>query len=247
LHEFYRQMSDEDYLVEEEGRRRTARRLLNLLAKHVPSGRLLEVGCGHGLLLDEARRRGYDAEGLELSVDAARHARDALGLTVRETVLEDTALDGECYDAVLLIDVLEHLDDPVAALERAGSLLAAGGALLIVTPDPSSLTARVAGARWWGYLPAHFCLIPRVTLRELIRARGLVLAEDVPLVRSFTLGYWLAGFAERGGRVGAAIARIAARLPRTALLSASLGDERVLLARHVGVRSNERPARERSR
>jgi 2-polyprenyl-3-methyl-5-hydroxy-6-metoxy-1,4-benzoquinol methylase len=139
-------MSDEDYLVEEEGRRRTARRLLDLLAKHVPSGRLLEVGCGHGLLLDEARRRGYDAEGLELSVDAARHARDALGLTVRETVLEDTALDGECYDAVLLIDVLEHLDDPVAALKRAGSLLAAGGALLIVTPDPSSLTARVAGA-----------------------------------------------------------------------------------------------------
>lgn len=234
-------MSDEDYLVEEEGRRRTARRLLDLLAKHVPSGRLLEVGCGHGLLLDEARRRGYDTEGLELSVDAARHARDALGLSVRETVLEDTALDGERYDAVLLIDVLEHLDDPVAALERAGSLLAPGGALVIVTPDPSSLTARVAGARWWGYLPAHFCLIPRAILRELIRARGLVLAEDVPLVRSFTLGYWLAGFAQRGGRVGAAITRISARLPRTALLSASLGDERVLLARRVGVSSTERP------
>src|SRR5438445_9196266 len=47
------------------------------------------------------------------------------------------------------------------------------------------------------------------------------------------------GFAERGGRVGAAIARIAARLPRTALLSASLGDERVLLARRVGVRDRK--------
>ena len=43
------------------------------------------------------------------------------------------------------------------------------------------------------------------------------------------------------GRVGATIARIAARLPRTALLSASLGDERVLLARYVGVRSPGRP------
>ncbi len=60
LHDLYREMSDDSYLVEEAGRRRTARRLLDLLAAHVASGRLLEVGCGHGLLLDEARRRGYE-------------------------------------------------------------------------------------------------------------------------------------------------------------------------------------------
>src|SRR6188472_174585 len=78
LHELYRQMSDHDYLAEEEGRRRTARRLLDVLATQLPSGRLLDVGSGHGLLLDEARARGYEAEGLELSEAAVRHARDAL-------------------------------------------------------------------------------------------------------------------------------------------------------------------------
>jgi 2-polyprenyl-3-methyl-5-hydroxy-6-metoxy-1,4-benzoquinol methylase len=226
-------MRDEDYLAEEEGRRRTARRLLDLLAAHAPRGRLLEVGCGHGLLLDEARRRGYAVEGLELSVEAARYARERLGLSVREMVLEDAALDSERYDAVLLVDVLEHLDDPVAALERLRTMLAPGGALLIVTPDPSSFMARVARRRWWGYLPAHFCLIPRKTLRKLMCAGDLVLAEDVLYVRSFTPGYWLRGLGERGGWAAGAIGYVAERLPRKALLTASLGDERVMIARRI--------------
>ena len=235
LHELYREMSDVSYLAEERGRRRTARRLLDLLEPHRSGGRLLDVGCGHGLLLDEARSRGFEVEGLELSREAAQHARDALGLSVLEVALEDMKLDGERFDAIVLADVLEHLDDPVRALDKCVELLAADGALLIATPDPSSLTARLAGSRWWGYLPAHLCLLPRLTLRELIVARGLVLAEDVALVRSFTPGYWLQGLAERGGRAGGALRALAGLVDQRALLSLSLGDERVLLARKIEV------------
>src|SRR4051794_27789023 len=85
LHELYRDMSDDAYLGEEAGRRATAAHLLDLIAEQVPAGRLLDVGCGHGLLLDEARSRGYEAVGLELSRAAARHAREALDLDVRES------------------------------------------------------------------------------------------------------------------------------------------------------------------
>ena len=60
LHDLYREMRDDDYLDEEAGRRATANRLLDLIGAHVPRGRLLDVGCGHGLLLDEARTRGYE-------------------------------------------------------------------------------------------------------------------------------------------------------------------------------------------
>jgi SAM-dependent methyltransferase len=241
LQELYREMRDDGYLVEEEGRRRTARRLLDLLARHVPGGRLLDVGSGHGLLLDEARRRGYAAEGLEISRAAALHARDALGVKVREASLEDSALNGERFDAIVLADVLEHFDDPVGSLERCAGLLADGGALVVVTPDPSSLTARLAGGRWWGYLPSHTCLLPRVTLRELVAARGLVLAEDVPLVRAFSPAYWLNGLAERGGRAGRALRALSDRLPEQRTLSLSLGDERVLLARKLAVLAPDRP------
>ncbi len=118
LHDLYREMSDDAYLAEEQGRRATARRVLDLIAPHVPAGRLLDVGCGHGLMLDEARTRGYDVLGLELSRTAAAHARDALGLHVREEPVEAFAAAAEeRFDVIVLADVIEHLEDPAATLE----------------------------------------------------------------------------------------------------------------------------------
>jgi 2-polyprenyl-3-methyl-5-hydroxy-6-metoxy-1,4-benzoquinol methylase len=240
LHELYRQSSDDAYLTEEAGRRATAARLLDLIAPHVPAGRLLDVGCGPGLLLDEARRRGYTTVGLELTQTAARHARQALGLDVREVPLEAfDEFDG--FDVVVLADVLEHLDDPVAGVDRVARLLRPGGVLCLVTPDPSSVTARLAGARWWGYLPAHTCLLPRRTLREVISAAGLVLSTDVPAVRAFSARRWVTGLAERLGPLRRPLETLAAALPAAASLSLTLHDERVVLAHRVEVQRAREP------
>ena len=233
LHAIYREMADAEYLEEAAGRRQTARRLLDRIGSYRAGGRLLDVGCGHGLLLDEARHRGWETVGIELSASSAAYARDRLGLDVREQPLE--SLMGESFDAIVMADVLEHLDDPVAAIDRCRGLLAPNGVLLVVTPDPASATARVAGARWWGYLPAHTCLIPRRTLREILSARGLVISDDVPFVRSFSAGYWFAGLAERSGAAGRALTALGRAVPG-GTLSLPLGDERVILAHSVAPR-----------
>jgi len=243
LAELYRGMSDDLYLSEEEGRRATARRLVELIRRHVPAGALLDVGCGHGLLLDEARRSGYAVTGLELSESARAYATDVLGLDVRDEPVERFAADQPeaSFQVIVLADVIEHLEDPLGALDACERLLAPGGALCVITPDPSSAAARLAGDRWWGYIPAHTYLFPRQTLRELLEARGLVISEDVPLVRSFEFRYWLNGLAERNRRVGG-LARAAAATPlgdRT--LSMSLGDERVMLAHKVPVARSPKP------
>src|SRR4051794_25273940 len=244
LHELYREMRDDDYLAEEAGRRATASRLLDLVGAHRPRGRLLDVGCGHGLLLDEARKRGYETVGLELSREAAAHAR-SLGLDVREWPLEafGQGTNGDApgtFDAVVLADVLEHLDDPVGAINQCAALLRPGGVLCVVTPDPSSATAKLAGSRWWGYLPAHTVLLPRRTLRELISASGLVISDDVPFVRTFAAKRWVGGLAERLGSAGAPLNAVAERMPPVKL-SLSLGDERVILAHRTPVRLAEQP------
>ncbi len=229
----YRDMADPGYLAEEAGRRATARRLLARLERHVRPARLLEAGCGHGLLLDEARRRGWEVMGLEPSAAAATHARDVLGLDVRQEPIEtlDPAAAGR-FAAVVLVDVLEHLEDPLRALRACAALLAPGGALLVVTPDPSAAVARLAGRRWWGFLPAHTHLIPRRTLRTALAREGLEPVDETGLWRTFSLGYWAAGLGERvgpgdGGRRGGRIGAAAARIPVTL----SLGDERVIVAR----------------
>jgi len=229
-------MEDDDYLGEEAGRRRTAVRLLDLIGQHVPPGRLLDVGCGHGVLLAEARARGYEGLGLELAAGAIRHARDELGLTVLDVPLEEFSQQAaEPFDVIVLADVLEHLDDPVDAIDTCCELLADGGVLCVVTPDPASPAARLCGRRWWGFLPAHRCLLPRRTVLELLASRGLVISTDVPLVRSFTVVRWVAGLAERAGPLAGPLGRLAKRDGQIAgrELSLSLGDERVVLAHRL--------------
>jgi len=232
LHALYRGMRDDAYLTEETGRRRTARSVLDAVERHGTRGRMLDVGCGHGLLLDEARARGWQVAGLEISAASRAHATDVLGLDVRDATLDDLdpATDGG-LQAVVLTDVLEHLDDPVAALAQIGLLLAPGGVVCVVTPDPSSLTARVAGSRWWGYLRSHTFLVPAATLRELLRAAGLEPVEEKQLRRSFTFGCWLGGLGERSGPLARALERIRRLGVARRQLTLSLGDERVVIAR----------------
>jgi 2-polyprenyl-3-methyl-5-hydroxy-6-metoxy-1,4-benzoquinol methylase len=243
LLDLYRDMEDDHYLDEEAGRRATSRRLLRHVEKVTPRGRLLEVGCGHGLLLDEARRRGWAVTGLEPARAARAHATETLGLEVRDALLDDLdpAAEGG-FDAVVMSDVIEHLEDPVGALRSATRLLADGGALCVVTPDPSSATARLAGGRWWGYLPAHTYLLPRSTLRRLLLEAGLEPVVDVGLWRTFTVGYWSSGLGERSGPLGSALERLrdsaVARLP----LTLSLGDESVMVGRRGVAAPAPRPA-----
>ena len=237
LYALYRTMRDDHYLDEEAGRRQTANRLLDRIGRVAgpavrPDGtrqRLLDVGCGPGLLLDEARRHGYDVLGIELSEASLTYARETLKLPVQATALADFA-DGE-FDVVVLADVIEHLDDVPGGLDRCRELLAPGGTLCVVTPDPASRTARVAGGGWWGYVPAHTFLLPRATLLRLLIERGLAVVTDVSLVRTFSLRYWAAGLGERGGPIGAVTSAVRRALPRSVALSLSLGDERVVLAR----------------
>ncbi len=245
LNDLYRDMRDDSYLAEEAGRRATARRLLDAIERHVPRGRLLEVGCGHGLLLDEARARGWQVTGLELARASREHARDVLGLDVRPALLEqlEPVADGE-LQAIVLADVLEHLDDPCAALEQCARLLATGGVACIVTPDPSSLTARLAGARWWALLPSHTYLLPRATLRGLLLERGLAPVEETGLKRTFTLGYWAAGLGERSGALGRADAALRGRTIARRHITLSLGDERIVVARRGPAVRAPVPARE---
>ena len=126
-------------------RRRVAivRRLTGL--RH---GRLLEVGCGGGLLLAHFRDAGFEVEGVELSAADAVHARERFGLTVRHGSIETLPLGRDRYDAVVLINVLEHILDPAAMLVRVREVLRPDGCIVVGAPVVDSAYARLLGARW---------------------------------------------------------------------------------------------------
>lgn len=110
-----------------------------------PGARVLDAGAGQGRLVEALARSGYAAEGIEPSQRSSAIAR-AAGRAVRPGRIEDH--DDEGLDAVVLWHVLEHLDRPADALDRAYRWLRPGGLLLAGVPNIASLQARIGGAGW---------------------------------------------------------------------------------------------------
>jgi SAM-dependent methyltransferase len=112
------------------------RGLLHELNRRVPAGRraLLDVGAHVGRLLHLAARVGWQAEGIELNPRTAAYAAERTGLPVHRINAHEVADEGRRYDAVTLIDVLEHIPDPVAVLSQCRRLLAPGGCIAVKVP-----------------------------------------------------------------------------------------------------------------
>jgi 2-polyprenyl-3-methyl-5-hydroxy-6-metoxy-1,4-benzoquinol methylase len=126
---------------------RWLRRILALLGKQPQEVRLLDVGCSSGALLMTARGLGFTAEGVEPSAEAAATARRA-GFDVFTGFLEDAGIAEATFNAVVLMEVIEHLRDPRPTLAEIRRVLKPGGILLVTTPNAESWTAGVMGARW---------------------------------------------------------------------------------------------------
>lgn len=167
---FYAALSDPDYEAGRPQRALQMRRVLERLAPFCPRGRLLDVGAATGILVEEARARGYDAAGIEPSAAFCRVAQ-ARGLPVCHGVFPHPQVPGP-FDAVMLVDVLEHVADPVGLLRNAAAALAPGGVGVVVTPDAGSLAARLLGWRWWHFRVAHVMYFTRATLHRALAAAG---------------------------------------------------------------------------
>lgn len=132
--------------------------------------RVLDAGAGRGRLVAALRDAGFDASGIEPSERSSRQAREA-GIPVAAVPLEQH--EARDLDAVVLWHVLEHVEEPRAALERVRSWLRPGGFLLVGIPNPASLQARIGGAAWLHWdAPRHRRHLTPAGLGALLGAAG---------------------------------------------------------------------------
>ena len=96
--------------------------------------RLLDVGAHAGRLMSLARARGWDVEGVELNPRTAAQAAASTGAPVHWGSIQTFEADAR-FDAVTIIDVLEHIPEPRAALARAAAWLRPGGAIVVKVPN----------------------------------------------------------------------------------------------------------------
>jgi 2-polyprenyl-6-hydroxyphenyl methylase / 3-demethylubiquinone-9 3-methyltransferase len=119
--------------------------------------RLLDIGCGGGLIAEPMARLGFAVTGIDAgaaTIAAARRHAAASGLAIdyREGAAETLAAAGERFDAVLTLEVVEHAEDAAAFLAAAADLVRPGGALILSTLN------RTAKAFLLGIVAAEYVL-----------------------------------------------------------------------------------------
>jgi 2-polyprenyl-3-methyl-5-hydroxy-6-metoxy-1,4-benzoquinol methylase len=132
----------------------------------------LEIGCGAGEFLQKAAAEGWRATGIELSAPAARRARRN-GLEVINAPLETAPAPAVPYDVVVGWMVLEHLHNPVAALQRLHRWTRPGGKLAVSVPDGRAAVFGLFGESEYALqLPVHLYHFTRETLTRLLSKGG---------------------------------------------------------------------------
>lgn len=154
--------------------RRRARERIRAIRRHKRNGRLLDVGCGPGDLLVEARRAGFEPLGLEYSPALAAHARDRGGLEVYEGDVATLRSDAP-FDVVVMSHVVEHVVSPIDTLREVRRLLTGNGVLYVATPNICSWEARFPG--WGSYEPYHLSYFAPSTLTLALREAGFRVRE----------------------------------------------------------------------
>jgi SAM-dependent methyltransferase len=138
----------------------------------VKPGRVVEAGCSFGTFLDEARRRGWEPRGVDVSAYAVKFCTEERRIPVHLGSFETAPLDPGSARLVHMSEVIEHLPRPRVAIRRAAEALEPGGLLVIGTANADSLARRLRGARWGYYMPGHVVILSAALLGRLLREEG---------------------------------------------------------------------------
>jgi SAM-dependent methyltransferase len=139
-------------------------------------GRMLDIGCGSGALVDLATRMGWDAEGIDVDAKAIESARQS-AVPVRQGRLPDQRFPNAAFDLLISNHVIEHVHDPLSLLKECRRILSPKGRLVISTPNARSILHSRFLDSWFALdPPRHLHIFTPLGLGHLARAAGFKVA-----------------------------------------------------------------------
>ncbi|HPI23001.1 MAG TPA: class I SAM-dependent methyltransferase [Spirochaetota bacterium] len=144
---------------------------LKTIRRHVSDGALLDVGCAFGGFLKAAQSR-FRPYGIEISPYAAGECRRWLGDALHQGTLADHPFPSGYFSVITMIEVIEHLADPVFAIEECHRLLRPGGLLVLQTANFDARQARRIRERYAYFLPGHVSYFTKRNLSDALRRAG---------------------------------------------------------------------------
>ncbi len=152
-----------------------------------PQGRVLDVGCAMGFFIELCLEKGYEVVGFDVSQYAIAEAKQLTGSNrVRVGTIDSVQYKPKSFDAITLMDVFEHLEDPRGNIQRLSTFLKDDGILVLATGDTSSFLAKVLKRRWTFYIPPqHLFFFNGKNLTTLLHQAGFT------PITWFRVGKWL--------------------------------------------------------
>jgi 2-polyprenyl-3-methyl-5-hydroxy-6-metoxy-1,4-benzoquinol methylase len=191
---------------------------IEIIQRHVPRGRLLEIGPSLGCFAYLAKQSGFETEAIEMDSRCSEFLNRVAGIPTVNSSHTVGALESlDPFDVVALWHVIEHLPDPWETLEAISAKLKPGGILVLAAPNPDAFQFRVLG-RYWPHLdaPRHLMLIPSRVLIEKMAMLGMKV-EMTTTTDEGGLGWNVFGWEHLASRIGSSglLNRVAQFLGRT--------------------------------
>ncbi|OGM89303.1 hypothetical protein A2108_00665 [Candidatus Wolfebacteria bacterium GWA1_42_9] len=137
--------------------------------KYVSGGKLLEIGCSHGVKLEYLKKAGWEVMGIEFNRKAAEYARKERGLNIFSGSFFDANLEENYFDAVVMDMVLEHLYYPQEAIKKIFKILKPGGQLVFSIPYFNGWEFGTFREFSYGlHLPAHLFFFSKNNIRDML-------------------------------------------------------------------------------
>lgn len=173
-------------------KRRTFALMLGRLGRRtgIRSGRLLDLGCATGYLLEVAREQGFDPHGIELNPFSAKQAEEKFGKSrVHCGTVDDAPFAKGAFDVAVMSDLLEHVRSPRKFLARTYELLAPGGALIVVAPNVGGFSSKLLRQAWTDYKREHLFYFDKRSLTAVLRQASLEIREVRAFPKFLDLSY----------------------------------------------------------
>lgn len=173
LDAYYRNFSFDDGFSFEKNLRIDAKRSLESLRRlGFRKGELLDIGCGAGFFMDEARKKGWNTTGIDTAKIPVNFARKKLKLNAIQKDF-NLYITKQKFDIVSLQQVIEHLSNPNELLVKMKTLLTDNGAVCISTPNINSWLYKTLKERFNYFIPPeHLVYYSPETLKKILEKNG---------------------------------------------------------------------------
>ncbi|KLI40739.1 methyltransferase, partial [Brachyspira hyodysenteriae] len=158
-------------------------------------GNILDIGCSTGILLEEAKKLGFEPYGLELSEYSSSIAKQKFGNDrIHNGTIETSNFKENFFDLITMTDLLEHIQKPLEMLKTCYKILkpttsGGGGYIMMTIPDTTSFTHNIMKSKWTQYKLEHLFYFNKQNMEIIAKDTGFEIIYMQPAVKTMTLKY----------------------------------------------------------